>query len=218
MQKIHNLIILDESGSMSCIRDLAVSGANETLQTIRAAAKDHPELEQHVTFVAFNSHETRTILDDAPIAEAKDISSADYRPDCCTPLYDAMGLSICNLDKKVGEGDAVLVTIITDGLENSSREFDRNRIRLLVDGLKGKGWVFTYMGANQDVEKVAMSISIHNHIAWDADAKGTSSLFRRESKSRSRFFQRMADAMRDDSGSTAADAAISFQEDYFKES
>ena len=46
MQTIHNLIILDESGSMSRIRDMAVSGANETLQTIRAAVQDHPELER----------------------------------------------------------------------------------------------------------------------------------------------------------------------------
>ena len=168
MQTIHNIIILDESGSMSRIRDMAVSGANETLQTIRAAEKDHPELDQHVTFVAFNSRETRTILDDAPIGEAKDIAPEDYRPDCCTPLYDAMGFSINALIPKVGKGEAVLVTIITDGLENASREFDRELIKTYVEGLRQKGWVFTYMGANQDVEKVAMSISIRDK--YDASA------------------------------------------------
>jgi Mg-chelatase subunit ChlD len=217
MQTIHNLIILDESGSMSRIRDMAVSGANETLQTIRAAAKDHPELDQHVTFVAFNSRETRTILDDAPIGEAKDIAPEDYRPDCCTPLFDAMGFSINALIPKVGQGDAVLVTIITDGLENASREFDRELIKAYVEGLRQKGWVFTYIGANQDVEKVAMSISIRNHISWNADSQGTEVMFQRDSRSRSRFFNRMASAIRDKDDATAADAAIDFQESYFEE-
>ena len=183
-------------------------GTNETLQTIRAAAKDHPELEQHVTFVAFNSREIRTILNDTPINdEAQDIKEEDYRPGFCTPLFDAMGLSICNLKTKVVPGDTVLVTVITDGLENSSREYDQKAIKTLVDGLMGQGWVFTYIGANQDVEKVAMSISIENHISWENTCEGTHVMFAHEKKARTRFFNRIADGVK----------TSSLQADYFEE-
>lgn len=216
MQTIHNLIILDESGSMESILNQAVSGVNETLQSIRAAAKDHSEMEQRVTFVAFNSRQTRTILDDADVAKADNIKAEDYRPDCCTPLYDAMGLSICALKNKILQGDAVLVTIITDGLENASREFDQKSIKLLVDELSSNGWVFTYMGANQDVKEVATSISIHNHISWEADENGTQEMFQRDSKSRRRFFSRIAETIRLNTGATVADAAADCQSDYFE--
>ena len=51
--RVFNLIILDESGSMSCIERQALTGVNETLQTIRRAQEKYPEQEQYVTFVPF---------------------------------------------------------------------------------------------------------------------------------------------------------------------
>jgi len=56
----------------------------------------------------------------------------------------------------------VLVTIITDGEENSSKEFTGQMIKKMIDELKALGWVFTFIGANIDVEKVAAQISINN--------------------------------------------------------
>ena len=55
IQRVFNLIILDESGSMATIAKQAVSGLNETFQTIRNAQKDHKEQQQFITFVTFNS-------------------------------------------------------------------------------------------------------------------------------------------------------------------
>lgn len=201
MQKIHNLIILDASGSMSSIETQAINGFNETVQTIRAAQEKHPEQQHTVTLVVFNSAETKTVYDGVPAAEAKDMKSEDYQPNCCTPLFDAMGFSINALRKKVEKGDTVLVTVITDGEENDSHEFNSKSIKVLVDELKASGWVFTYMGANQDVEKVAMSISIENHIAWEATSVGTRAMFAREKKARTRLFDRLA------SGADVADCA-----------
>mgnify|MGYP004566816155 FL=1 len=56
----------------------------------------------------------------------------------------------------------VVVTIITDGMENASREYNGKTIKELVERLRGEGWTFTYMGANQDSVEVAMSMSIRN--------------------------------------------------------
>jgi len=62
-QRVFNLIILDESGSMSSIEKQAIDGVNETVQTIRAAHKKHPEQEHLVSLVSFNSDEVKTIYD-----------------------------------------------------------------------------------------------------------------------------------------------------------
>lgn len=201
MQKIHNLIILDASGSMSSIETQAINGFNETVQTIRAAQEKHLEQQHTVTLVVFNSAETKTVYDGVPASEVKEMTSKDYQPDCCTPLFDAMGFSINAFRKKIEKGDTVLVTVITDGEENSSREYNHNSIKALVDELKAAGWIFTYMGANQDVEKVAMSISIENHIAWENTCEGTRVMFAREKKARTRLFDRLA------SGADVADCA-----------
>ena len=105
MITIHNLLILDESGSMHSIYDQALTGANETIQSIRAAQEGCAEQDQRFTFVTFNTAapNIKTVIDDAPIGEVKDLTEKDYRPNACTPLYDAMGVSITALESKVKE-------------------------------------------------------------------------------------------------------------------
>ncbi len=190
-QRVFNLIILDESGSMCSIEKQAIDGVNETIQTIRSAQKKHEEQEHFVTFVSFNSDGIKTIYDKEEADKVKEITDKDYCPACCTPLYDAMGVSLTKLRKSVSEDDVVLVTIITDGYENASHEYNGQFIKALVEALKAKGWIFTYIGANQDVEKVAATISITNTLSFSADAKGTKAMFAKESCSRNRFFDRL---------------------------
>ena len=191
-QKVFNLIILDESGSMRRIEKQAIDGVNETMQTIRSAQKKHEEQEHFVTFVSFNSDGIKTIYDKMEADKVNEITDKDYCPDCCTPLHDAMGVSLTKLRKSVADDDVVLVTIITDGYENASHEYNAAAIKSLVESLKAKGWIFTYIGANQDVEKVASTISITNTLSFSADAEGTSAMFARESKARHRLFGRLA--------------------------
>lgn len=58
--------------------------------------------------------------------------------------------------------------------------------------MKKEGWVFTYIGANQDVEAVAASMSIDNHLAFDADDESTGAMFEHERRSRKRFFSKLS--------------------------
>lgn len=192
-QRVFNLIILDESGSMSSIERQAIDGVNETVQTIRAAQKKHEEQEHFVSLVAFNSDEVKTIYDKMEAEKVEELTGKQYQPSCCTPLYDAMGNALTNLRKSVADEDVVLVTVITDGYENASHEYSGASIKSLVESLKAKGWIFTYIGANQDVEKVASTISITNTLPFSADADGTRAMFARESKARHRLFGRLAD-------------------------
>lgn len=190
-QRVFNLIILDESGSMSSIEKQAIDGVNETMQTIRSAQKKHEGQEHFVTFVSFNSDGIKTIYDKMEADKVNEITNKDYCPACCTPLYDAMGASLTKLRKSVAEEDVVLVTIITDGYENASHEYNGQAIKSLVESLKAKGWVFTYIGANQDVEKVAATIAINNTLSFSASAEGTRAMFTKDSSSRERFFSRL---------------------------
>lgn len=193
--RIFNLIILDESGSMSSIEREAISGVNETVQTIRAAQEKFEDQEHIVSLISFNSGEVKTLYDCVSVNEVKELSDKEYIPSCGTPLYDAMGNSLNQLKKKVAEADKVLVAIITDGYENASKEYNGAAIKSLVEKLRAQGWVFTYIGANQDVEKVAATISINNVMNFNTTSEGTNAMFAREKKSRMRWFTHISDGI-----------------------
>ena len=190
--RVFNLIILDESGSMCSIEHEALTGVNETLQTIRAAQRKHEDQEQFVSFVAFNSSHVRTLLDCVPALESKDIAASDYNPNSCTPLYDAMGSSLNALRRRVAPEDHVLVTIITDGYENDSTEFNHQSIRALVEELKAAGWVFAYIGAEHDVESVASSLSITNTLVFHRNAESTRHMSQKLARCSEALYERIA--------------------------
>lgn len=198
-KRVHNLIILDESGSMQSIYRPALSGLNKTLQTIREAQKEHEGQFHLVSLIAFDSDHYNRIYWNTPADKAVDVRPDQYCPCGGTPLYDAMGRSINELASKVKKEDVVLVTIITDGYENDSQEYSGKAIKCLIEAMKENGWVFTYIGANQDVEAVAESMSIDNRLAFEADYESTTAMFEREMHSRKRFFDKISrNASRDE--------------------
>lgn len=192
-QKIYNLIILDASGSMSSIYNQALSGVNETFDTIRIAQEEHPELLQHVTLASFSAGERflNRVYSATPISEVRNITHDDYRLHGWTPLYDAMGTCIIELLHKATPEDRVLVTIITDGYENSSHTWNGQQIKHLVEDLRQKGWTFTYIGADQDVDRVAGEIGVRNTLRFSANPEDTTAMFAKERKSRSNFYGKM---------------------------
>lgn len=190
-QRVFNLIILDESGSMSTIAKQAVSGLNETFQTIKNAQKEHQEQQHFITFVTFNSARISTVMNRQAVDCDKKLTWTDYRPEECTPLYDAMGRSLNDLKYHVGNEDVVLVTIITDGYENASREFDGHGIKKLVAQLKEKGWVFAYIGTNQDVDAVADDMGIRSRMSYEYSDRGAECMFDIETSSKKRFYDRL---------------------------
>lgn len=191
-QKIYNLIILDASGSMERIYEQALTGVNETLSTIRRAQKAHPELRQYVSLASFSAGELflNRIYSAVPIEEARDITTDDYPLLGCTALYDAMGTCIGELQQRTTHDDRVLVTIITDGYENASQTWSGKQIKSLVTELRGMGWTFTYIGADQDVERVAGDLGVRNYLRFSANAEDTKRMFERESACRSAFYDR----------------------------
>jgi Mg-chelatase subunit ChlD len=209
--KVFNLIILDESGSMDSIKRPAVEGLNETIQTIRNAQQTHTNEQDHfVTLVVFNSNGIRTIIKNSPINEVREVRYTDYHPNACTPLYDAMGLSLTGLKYQLSdtEKNQVLVTIITDGYENSSKEYDGRMIKKLVKELKSQDWVFVYIGANQDVEAVAGSMEINNTLRFLADKRGINEMMAKTHAARSCFYEKISSKLFDDK--------VDLQSDFFE--
>lgn len=187
-KRVHNLIIVDESGSMSIIHKQAFTGMNETLQTIRQMQKKYPDQEQHVTLLTFDTGHTTWHYDNTPAAKTHDLGWKDYNPGGGTPLYDAIGSGISKVNANVTEGDHVLVTIITDGEENSSEEWTLKMVRNMIEKLKKQNWTFTLIGTdNLDVESMAHSFAIDEHLAFTEDEEGAQSMFAKERRSRERF-------------------------------
>ena len=193
--QIYNVIILDKSGSMECIRQAAVSGFNETLNGIKKAQEKYADTQKHfVSLLTFCDCEKKYVFDKVPVADAHPLTMNDYQPCCCTPLYDAMGFTLTTMRNHVKdiEDSVVVVTIITDGLENASKEYTGSAVKQLVEKLKGEGWSFTYMGANQDSVEIAFNLSIRNARNFDYSTQGTMEGMAKDCSTRMNFYQRMA--------------------------
>ena len=191
---IYNVVILDQSGSMDYIKREAISGYNETLQTIQAAQEQYADCQIHfVTLVVFNSSSTKTVYDRVNCMDAQELDDKTYRPKSCTPLFDAMGTTLTKFRYSLdAETDyKVLVTIITDGMENDSREYNRQQIHQIVTELKEAGWVFAYIGANHDVESFSRSIAIPNALAFESTGSGTKSMFAKERRHRMSLYNKI---------------------------
>lgn len=201
--QVFNVVILDKSGSMGCIRKAAVDGFNETLASIKKAQKQFVDTQEHfVSLLTFCSCEKRYVFDKVPVKEAQLLTMEDYQPCCCTPLYDAMGFTLTSMRNHIRkiEDAIVVVTIITDGLENASKEYTGPAVKQLVEELKSEGWTFTYMGANQDSMEVAFSLCIRNARNFDYSAQGTMAGMAKDSCTRMNFFSRLNDFKKDTGG------------------
>ena len=186
---IYNVIILDESGSMSSIYKETLSSMNEVLSGIRKNQEEFPDQKNFVTIVTFEGSGMKGIKmrrDRVPIESIANFTEADYRPGGCTPLYDAMGKTLNELEGLVHTDDRVMATVITDGYENASEEYSGKTIKTLMDRLRGKGWTMAYIGANQDAVEVARDLHIDNALNFCATGEGVAMMGIKMKKARSK--------------------------------
>ena len=191
--QVHNLIILDESGSMLSIESTIIQGFNELVQTIHGIEKQFPEQEHFVSFLTFNSLGQKLLHFMEPAGKLQQIDDKSYNPDAGTPLYDAMGFGINKLKQALDgqTGYNVLVTILTDGEENASREFSGNDIKKLVEELRQNNWTFTYIGTDHDVEKIAFSLSITNTMVFEKNDDDIKSMFAKDQSARYNYSKKI---------------------------
>ena len=191
--QVHNLIILDESGSMGTIKSFIINGFNELVQSVKGIEGQFPEQEHLISMVSFNDLNNKILHFIDPVSKLDAINDSTYNPASMTPLYDAMGFSISKLKLYLEgkENYSVLVTVLTDGEENASKEYTGAAIKNLVDELKQQNWTFTYIGADHDVEGMASKMNIHNTMSFDKNDRDIKRMFDRESSSRIKFSLRI---------------------------
>jgi Mg-chelatase subunit ChlD len=176
------VFLLDRSGSMEPIADDVVGGFNAMLAEQAAEPG-----ECRVTLVLFDTEDPHEVVISArPIAEVPPLARADFRPRGSTPLLDAMARAIVDTqilqERRVAKGDPaerIQFVTITDGQENSSREYTLATLGKLVERRKQDGWEFVFVGANQDAfaEAGRLGIDAGSTRGWAADGEGTRALF-----------------------------------------
>lgn len=175
-EKMELVFILDKSGSMSGLERDTIGGFNSLLKEQRNGVG-----QVAVTTILFNDSYHR-LHNRLPIDEVAPLTANDYHVGGSTALLDAIGKTIHDLigvQKSHGRKKSakkVLFVIITDGLENSSREYSYDRVRELISIEQEKyGWEFLFLGANIDAVKVARDVGIRKERAanYHADSKGT---------------------------------------------
>jgi uncharacterized protein YegL len=156
--------VLDKSGSMDSIRAATISGFNE-FKNDQAREKGRAL----ITLTLFDTS-FKTVAEATPIGDLKDLTPRTYAPSGMTALYDAIGHTMQLTDDYVAKHspDQVLFVVMTDGEENSSREFDRERIfKLIEERQRDAAYEFIYLGANQDSYEVGSSMGIRGGRSLD---------------------------------------------------
>lgn len=166
--------VLDKSGSMSSVQSATISGFNEYVGTLKADKKNSYEF----TLTLFDT-ETKMPYEGVAISKIKDLDTESYAPAGNTALYDAVCRTINSV--KETKGQKVITVIMTDGEENSSREFNEKHMRDLIAEKEKKGnWTFVYLGANQDSYAKAAQFGFNpmNTSNFHATAAGTGATMR----------------------------------------
>lgn len=178
----HIAFILDESGSMDSISNEIINGFNESLQSIRKNFRDLPT---RVSLVKFNDFVTELFWE-ADKSHIPTLNNRNYSPDCQTKLYDAVGQTVTKLKAIEKEFETFLLIILSDGVDNDSRNFNKDSIREMMQDVNKKGnWTITYIGAkNVDLEEIRKTFDIkdNNITSFDANSSGTSLASKRISK------------------------------------
>lgn len=164
------LFIMDSSGSMS-------SMGNEPLQGLNNLIKQQKETgDFRFTLVVFNE-KSKTVINDMDGKDVPELTSEHYSPGGMTALLDAMGNAISIQKERKTEN--VLVVVLTDGLENSSKLYTSAQIKELTTEMTEKHkWAFMYLGANQDSFSVAQGLGINTSANYAYTPAGCNQLFR----------------------------------------
>lgn len=176
MKKTEMIFILDRSGSMSGLEEDTIGGYNSMLKK-----QQEKEGQALVSTVLFDN-EYQIIHQREDIEEISPLTDREYFVRGSTALLDALGKTInesirkCKNTKKELRADKFIFVIITDGMENSSREYSYARVKEMVDKQRERyNWEFVFLGANMDAVETASSFGIDKDRAatYKADSQGT---------------------------------------------
>lgn len=174
------VVVLDKSGSMMSTKEDVIGGFNSFLKEQKALSGDCT-----LTMVLFDNN-----IDFKPACLIRDVQMLDgktYVPGGMTSLLDALGRAVNETGRRLAEleeaqrPDKVIVIVITDGQENSSREHTLQTVRNMIEHQQNKySWKFMFLGANVDsfTDAAKLGISRDTTLNYTANAVGTQCLYR----------------------------------------
>ena len=174
------IFILDRSGSMHHLESDTIGGYNSFLEKQKAEEGD-----AYVTTVLFDD-KYEVLHNCIDIKAVQPITNKEYYARGNTALLDAVGKTIKEAEHRqnfTAEAETpgkTIVVIITDGMENSSHEYDLETVKKMVTAQQEKhGWEFVFLGANIDAVKTAggFGISADRAVNYRADKMGTATNF-----------------------------------------
>lgn len=157
--------VLDKSGSMSSCRETTIKGFNSQLETIQELQKEFPEQEFEVSLTLFDDT-IDNVFSNVGLNTFKKLTPSMYIPKGCTALLDAIGMSInhirmTNESNILNNEMSVVMVILTDGMENASREFTYHTIAKTIKVLEEtEKWSFTFLGADIDAVHTSKMLNI----------------------------------------------------------
>ena len=175
--------ILDQSGSMDSIKAGTLEGVNAFLEQQKRENATYP-VRFSLTLFSTSIEIRNTSVS---VTEVPALTEENYQPNGGTALLDAIGLTIDSLGKRLAETPEaerpgkVIVAIMTDGEENSSRQFTWTQIS---EKIKHQSevykWEFLFLGANQDAIATAARMNI--------DHRDSTTYFQRDGSSKKALF------------------------------
>ena len=169
-------IILDCSRSMNAIADATIEGFNRLVREQQALPG-----EVTLTLVQFNERH-RVVFQALPVRDVPALKREQFRLARGTALLDAVGWTIDETGRRLAalaERDRpsqVVVAILTDGLENTSRRYNRRQVAERIGHQRAVyGWRFLFLGANLDaiLEGAKLGIDDKSALTFDASAQGS---------------------------------------------
>ncbi len=142
-------LLLDQSGSMGYVQQATIDGVNEYINTLKEDGGKYK-----VSLTAFDSDGSGKLRLAKPwkniyIDDVPELTKDDYSPNGGTPLQDAFCMTLKDMEDRKDE--KYLFVVITDGFENTSKEYTADDMKKLKKKLEAKdNWTFVYLGANQD--------------------------------------------------------------------
>lgn len=159
MKKVLISFIQDRSGSMSGAWAETLNGFKTYVEKLQADKE--ADVEYIFSLTTFDTQIDVPYVG-VPIASVDSGKLKDFGPRGMTALYDAVGKTLqAHDDDKSLSFESAVVVIVTDGQENSSREWSKTALHAAIDDrIKRGNWTFTYLGTQPETWDDASSLGM----------------------------------------------------------
>lgn len=170
-KKRKNLVsfLLDRTGSMGPIWEATIDGFNEFLNG-QVTQDDYKTVWNLTVFDSESIDLIREGVKGKDMEPLHPVESGIY-PRSMTPLHDAIAQTVLATDKLAGDYDGTIFVILTDGMENHSKEYNLDAVKKLIREREDTfNWQIIFLGANMDAYQVGLDYGIQKGqtVSWAA--------------------------------------------------